>query len=327
MDQTIIRRLPSRQDTMILDRTQSSAGLESQSSFTRAMSCDSMPRMAESVVSVEDKTFAGNVKAKAIELLPLNDAVINIAEYCSGDPEDYKGGFQNIPYGGFELMTYVLRGNVQFSDNKGNSGRVNPGGVQLLTAGKGVLSTQHPLPEEGATAHWSFHIWLNLPSASKGSEVKYQTFDGAAVPQSKVGDAEVRVLSGWLNGVAGPICTCTGSRVLDIHLPPASGLKLPTEPTFCTFLLLYAGATSLLCENGQTSKFEKGSVIKLKKGQGKKVGDYFACSTPAEQGCSFLMIDSPTINEPVVHNGPFVCTTDEEVQQAWLQVQAGAFGA
>ncbi len=116
------------------------------------------------------------------QTLPELDPFLLLDEFVSDDPDDYIGGFPEHPHRGFETVTYMLAGRMRHGDNQGNSGLLQPGSVQWMTAGRGILHSEMPEQENGLM--WGFQLWVNLPARSKMMAPRYQDIAPSDIPSS-----------------------------------------------------------------------------------------------------------------------------------------------
>ena len=107
--------------------------------------------------------------------LEMLDPFLMLDCFESDDASDYMGGFPTHPHRGFETVTYLLNGRMRHKDNAGNEGVIEPGGVQWMTAGRGILHSEMPEQEKGLLK--GFQLWVNLPAAAKMSQPKYQEYN------------------------------------------------------------------------------------------------------------------------------------------------------
>lgn len=77
------------------------------------------------------------------------DPYLMLDEFGSENPDDYIAGFPPHPHRGFETITYMLEGHMRHEDHMGNVGRLKSGGVQWMTAARGVIHSEMPEQEEG----------------------------------------------------------------------------------------------------------------------------------------------------------------------------------
>lgn len=148
------------------------------------------------------------------------DPFLMLDAFGSDNPNDYIAGFPNHPHRGFETITYMLAGRMRHRDSAGHEGLLENGGMQWMTAGRGVVHSE--LPEQQAGVMEGFQLWLNLPAQHKLNEPWYRDFTSAEIPEyTTASDVQVRVLAGSSQGVAGAVNRAiTEPLYLDIHLPP-----------------------------------------------------------------------------------------------------------
>ena len=108
------------------------------------------------------------------------DPFLLFDEFISDNPDEYIGGFPAHPHRGFETVTYMLAGKMRHEDNQGNKGVLEPGDVQWMTAGKGIIHSEMPQQENGLM--WGFQLWVNLPSKSKMTQPRYQDIASDTIP-------------------------------------------------------------------------------------------------------------------------------------------------
>lgn len=93
------------------------------------------------------------------------DPFLMLDHFASHDPKDYIAGFPNHPHRGFETVTYMVAGRMRHRDSAGNEGLLENGGVQWMTAGRGLIHSEMPEQSEGTME--GFQLWLNLPAKDK----------------------------------------------------------------------------------------------------------------------------------------------------------------
>src|SRR4030095_14306850 len=138
--------------------------------------------------------------------------------FGSDSASDYIGGFPSHPHRGFETVTIMLEGRMRHQDSVGNVGLLEPGSVQWMTAGRGIIHSEMPEQQEGRMA--GFQLWVNLAAADKMTAPAYRDIAPAAVPEVEVeGGAHLRVIAGGSHGIAGAVQRPTTEPVvLDIAL-------------------------------------------------------------------------------------------------------------
>jgi len=253
--------------------------------------------------------------------LPDLDPFLMLDQIRSDDAADYIAGFPEHPHRGFETVTIMIDGKMRHGDNKGHSGVVGPGGVQWMTAGRGILHSEKPEQDEGRL--WGFQLWVNLPSHLKMTEPRYQEFEAAAIPVEERGGASVRVLAGETKtGVVGPATSAgTSPMLLDVTLAPGAIYDEAVPEGHTVFIAVYKGSVRADAEaRGEIGRveiidphlavFSDGDRVRLAGG---------------EAGASFLLVAGRPLKEPVARYGPFVMNTEAEIRQAFRDFQTGNF--
>lgn len=141
-------------------------------------------------------------RAIGTQALRMLDPFLLLDSFKSDDADDYIAGFPDHPHRGFETVTIMLDGAMEHRDSVGNRGRLGPGSVQWMTAGRGIVHSEMPQQERGRM--WGFQLWVNLPAARKMMEPRYQDLAPSVVPTALIGDATARVLAGSVGRVRGP---------------------------------------------------------------------------------------------------------------------------
>jgi redox-sensitive bicupin YhaK (pirin superfamily) len=255
-------------------------------------------------------------------------------------PEDYAAGFPWHPHRGIETITYILSGTVDHADSLGNKGTIRAGGVQWMTAGNGIIHQEMPAGDAGGQLH-GFQLWANLPSSLKMTAPRYQDVVSDDIPQVVDDDGtSIRVVCGSFGGVSGPVDGIAAEpSYLDVSIPPRTRKSLPVASSRHAFAYVIAGsgkfsdasqplpvktedvsgaelspealaALSGEADNRSLIVFDSGDEIKVESG---------------EEGMRFLLVSGKPIQEPVAWYGPVVMNTQEELQQAFDELQAGTF--
>ena len=252
--------------------------------------------------------------------LPILDPFLLLDMFYSDQPQDCVAGFPNHPHRGFETVSYVLAGRVRHEDNKGHAGVIEPGGVQWMTAGGGIVHSEMPEQTDGLL--WGFQLWINLPAAQKMMAPRYQEFDADAIPTEPRSPAtQVRVIAGQTSrGTRGPIQPdATEVIYWDVAIAPHSNFSEPLPTTHNSFIFVYEGEIMVQADAPeQAQRIEAGTLAVL--GEGSQIQVYTGSSSG-----KFLLIAGKPLNEPVAHGGPFVMNTRAEVLQAQYDYLAGRF--
>src|SRR5450830_1305848 len=147
------------------------------------------------------------------------DPFLMLDNFGSDQANDYIAGFPSHPHRGFETVTYMIEGRMRHKDSAGNEGLLTNGGVQWMTAGRGVIHSEMPEQEDGVME--GFQLWLNLPAKDKMRDPWYRDFNGADVPVFETPEgAKVKVIAGRSHGVNGAVQReVTEPLYLDVNLP------------------------------------------------------------------------------------------------------------
>ena len=247
--------------------------------------------------------------------LDMLDPFLLLDNFSSNDPSDYLAGFPPHPHRGFETVTYLLHGNMRHRDSVGHEGVIRSGGVQWMTAGRGIEHSEMPEQEDGWMS--GFQLWVNLPAAQKMSPPRYQEFEPEQIPEERRSDGTlIRVIAGTTEqGTAGAVTQIAAQPIyFDVTLAPGRELHQPIPEGHNAFLHLIEGGITIGAE-----PFTAGNLAVLGE------GDHLLARA-GEEGARFLLIAGKPFNEPVARSGPFVMTTQEELRQAYSDYRSGQFG-
>lgn len=250
------------------------------------------------------------------QALNVLDPFLLLDAFESDRPDDYIGGFPSHPHRGFETVTYLLAGRMRHKDSAGNEGVIEPGGVQWMTAGKGIVHSEMPEQEDGLLM--GFQLWVNLPASAKMSNPAYQEFPPADVPlEKRANGTTVRVISGTTTeGTRGPVENRhVQPTYMDITLPAGQRFEQTVGAGDNSFIFVISGELHV----GETRKLLGHRALGILGG-----GDQIAV-TAASETTRFLLVAGQPLNEPIARGGPFVMNTRQEVQQAFEDFQHGRF--
>jgi redox-sensitive bicupin YhaK (pirin superfamily) len=242
------------------------------------------------------------------------DPFLLLDEMASDEAADYIGGFPEHPHRGFETVTYMLEGTMAHRDHLGNEGLLVSGGVQWMTAGRGVLHSEMPQQDEGRLH--GFQLWVNLPAAEKMTEPAYREYGPDQIPTVRIGNgSRIKVIAGSVEvdgkSVVGPVGDVTTQPdYFDVELAAGDSLELPTDPDKRVLLYVYRGAIEI---DGRPLKQQQLGM--LNEGEG--------LSLAASEDSAFLFLAGAPIAEPIANWGPFVMNTQEEIEQAIQDYQEG----
>lgn len=241
------------------------------------------------------------------------DPFLMLDAFDSENSDDYIKGFPWHPHRGIETITYLIEGEIEHGDNLGNRGVIKGGEVQWMTAGSGVIHQEMP---QASPRLLGAQLWLNLPAKDKMTAPKYNDIRAADMPVKEVPGGKIRVISGHYQGVAGAF---QGAHVdalyLDVDLAPQQELILETPADTTAFIYIVAGRAQL--EEG-------GEVIAEKQAILFGAGDQIIVNTK-EDSARLLVLAGAPLKEPIAWGGPVVMNTEEELNQAFLEIDQGNF--
>ena len=243
------------------------------------------------------------------------DPFLMLDEFGSDQPADYIGGFPSHPHRGFETVTYMLEGLMEHRDHMGNVGRLQPGDVQWMKAGSGVIHSEMPQQTEGRMR--GFQLWVNLPGAEKMTPATYNDLAAASIPQFTIEAMTIKAIAGELEvdgtQVTGAVTgLSTDPAYLDLAFASAQTTNIVLPENYTALIYVYEGvaeigANSYKLSAGQLARLSKGDSIRLR----------------ADAGARILIITGKPIGEPIVHYGPFVMNSVEQIEQAIRDYNSG----
>jgi quercetin 2,3-dioxygenase len=254
-----------------------------------------------------------SIGTRALDYL---DPFLLFDHFQSKNPADYEAGFPLHPHRGIETVTYLLGGAVRHKDSIGNAGEIGPGGLQWMTAGRGILHEEMPQVRPEGVA--GFQLWVNLPKKQKMSAPRYQNIHANEITEI-MGEsgATIRVMAGTVSGVAGPIRGIAAEPTyLDVTLAPDGSFIQPIARGHSAFAYLFEGEARFGAENSAVVAATKlvvwddGEIIEVRAG---------------DKTARFLLVSGAPLNEPVARYGPFVMNTQAEIQQTLRELQQGTF--
>ncbi len=262
------------------------------------------------------------------------DPFLLLDDFRNDRPEDYLAGFPWHPHRGIETITYVLAGSVEHGDSMGNRGAISSGDVQWMTAGRGIIHQEMPKGDQAGRMH-GFQLWGNLPASLKMTEPHYQEVKAKDIPVMTDDDGtQVRVICGSFWGKTGPVEGVAADPIyLDVSVPAGKRKTLPVETTRHAFSYVFAGSAKFCnasgplavptegvgwadtkppaeAENRSLILFDSGDEITLQAG---------------DEGARFLLVSGKPLREPVAWYGPIVMNTQEQLRQAFEELERGTF--
>jgi redox-sensitive bicupin YhaK (pirin superfamily) len=244
------------------------------------------------------------------------DPFLMLDEFGTENPDDYIAGFPPHPHRGFETVTYMLDGRMQHRDHLGNVGDLGPGGVQWMTAARGVIHSEMPLQEQGRMR--GFQLWINLPSKEKMKPAGYRDIPADQIPRAALpagGSVKViagntvidgKTISGPINPPAQPMST--DPLYLDVELPAGGRFEQAVASGHNAFVYAYEG--EVVIGDGSDRRELPSQAAGIL-----SAGDTLLI-TAGKRGARLIVLAAKPLREPVVQYGPFVMNTREEIEQA-----------
>ncbi|HET9342284.1 MAG TPA: pirin family protein [Candidatus Eremiobacteraceae bacterium] len=262
------------------------------------------------------------------------DPFLLLDDFRNDVPADYLPGFPWHPHRGIETITYVLAGSVEHGDSIGHSGTIASGDVQWMTAGRGIIHQEMPKGDTTGRMH-GFQLWANLPSKLKMMKPRYQEVISGDIPEVTDDDGtHVRIVCGEFWGKRGPVDEVAIDPIyLDVTVPAGRKRSIPVETTRHAFAYVFAGdgkfanasdpldvptepvawadtAPPANAENKSLVLFDDGDEVVVQAG---------------EDGVRFLLVSGKPLGEPVAWYGPIVMNTQEQLREAFTELQEGTF--
>ena len=276
-------------------------------------------RTIERLVTGQATSDGAGVKLSRILTQDLQlrlDPFLMLDAFGSDKPDDYIAGFPDHPHRGFETVTYMIAGRMLHRDSAGNEGLLQNGGVQWMTAGKGVIHSEIPQQDEGVME--GFQLWLNLHSSEKMNTPWYRDFQNAQLPQFKTPEGvAVTVIAGASHGVQGAVIReITQPIYLDVHMPMGSRFEQALPAGHNVFVYIYRGQVSIA---GQAVPAQRMAILA-------NASQADGVVIEASADAKLILVAGQPLKEPIVQYGPFVMNTKEEIYQALADFRDGRLG-
>ena len=275
-------------------------------------------RGVERIINGQFVMDGAGVKINRVLTGPLQrrlDPFLMLDAFGSDKPGDYIAGFPEHPHRGFETVTYMLHGRMRHRDSGGNEGLITDGGVQWMTAGRGVAHSEMPEQTEGLME--GFQLWLNLPAKDKMRDPWYRDIPSEEVPRFTLdGGASVQVIAGSTHGVAGAVQReHTQPLYLDIAIPAGVTLDQPIPAGHNAFVYVYRGEAVI--EGKGVAQARMAILDNTPGADGVRI--------KAVAPTRLLVLAGRPLNEPIAQYGPFVMNTQDELHQAVEDFRSGRF--
>lgn len=239
------------------------------------------------------------------------DPFLYFAHFGPRELKETTWGFPPHPHRGFETITYMLAGHLEHRDSVGAHAVLDPGDVQWMTAGGGIVHAEEPpaaFRRSGGLVH-GFQIWLDLPRPLKRTAPGFQMLRGADMPvvEPRPG-VSVRLIGGSLGQTASPVTTHSPVFLFHATLAPGAAWDIPVADGHACFAYGFSGAA-----DGQLRLFEHDGTLARLEGDPRAETDW-------------LVLGGQRLEQPIAAYGPFVMSTREELVEAFEDYQAGRMG-
>jgi hypothetical protein len=251
------------------------------------------------------------------------DPFLMLDEFGTENPDDYIAGFPPHPHRGFETVTYMIDGHMRHEDHLGNVGELKSGGVQWMTAGRGVIHSEMPQQDSGRMR--GFQLWINLPAKEKMQPASYRDIPASELVVTDLENGgQLKLIAGRVefNGkiLSGPINSDAGDMptdplFVDLSLPAKISYRLTVPKGHNAFVYVYEGSALI---NGETLAHQHAGIL--------NDGDYVDIEAGPESFRLIVVAGKP-LREPIAQYGPFVMNTQREIEQALEDYRAGTLTA
>lgn len=250
------------------------------------------------------------------------DPFLLLDGFDSSNPQDYIKGFPWHPHRGIETVTYLLKGDIEHGDSLGNKGVIRDLQCQWMTAGSGIIHQEMPMASERMLG---CQLWVNLPQKDKMTLPAYRDIKKEHVQVVEVDNATIRVLSGRYQTSTGAV---KGEYVkvqyLDVDLKPDSIWAYNETSNDQTMFLYLIDGT--LAADEELSKFEEKACAMLMAASSTESSDFDEVRVKAgPAGARFFLIAARPLGEPVAWGGPIVMNTQEELEEAFSDLDNNTF--
>jgi len=241
------------------------------------------------------------------------DPFLMLDAFDSRNPADYIKGFPWHPHRGIETVTYLISGNIEHGDSLGNKGNILDGGCQWMTAGSGIIHQEMP---QASPRMLGLQLWINLPRKDKWVRPQYRDITAERIPKVMEEAGTVGVISGAYGKARGATQgDYVKTLLLDVTLKPDAVWRLAVDAQSTLFIYIVDGAALF---DDPATRVESHRAVLFGD------GDEFAVRAgPA--GMRFVLFAGRPLREPIAWGGPIVMNTQEELDQAFAELDAGTF--
>ncbi len=273
-----------------------------------------LPRQIQRVLDCRFTLEGAGVKLKRVLGNDENstlDPFLLLDHFGSEDPRDYLKGFPWHPHRGMETVTYMWTGEVEHGDSMGNKGIIKSGDVQWMTAGSGIIHQEMPQKYDGLMQ--GFQLWVNLPAVKKMVEPKYRGILREQIPMVQKDGVKIKVIAGKVDGTRGPVSDLAiDIEYFDVKLASGKTFEHTTTKEDTVFAYIVDGSVEV-----HNKTIMQGHCVVFGEGDFAKIS--------SRNGARFLFVSGEPLNEPVAWRGPIVMNTQEELDRAYEELEAGVF--
>jgi redox-sensitive bicupin YhaK (pirin superfamily) len=183
-----------------------------------------------------------------------------------------------------------------------------------MTAGSGIIHQEMPKGDEKGILQ-GFQLWANLPADSKMMAPRYRGITAADIPRlTRTDGTRIRVIAGTVDGVTGPANDIIiDPHYLDCTIPPHTEFSHPTHSGYTVLVYVIGGNGTV-----NDTRVSDGDLVLF--GDGRRVE---LCG--GDEPLRFLFLSGKPIREPIAWRGPIVMNTEEELNQAFSELQENTF--
>jgi redox-sensitive bicupin YhaK (pirin superfamily) len=280
----------------------------------------SHPRTVERLIAGQDTSDGAGVRLTRVlthDLQRRLDPFLMLDAFGSERPDDYIGGFPDHPHRGFETVTYMIAGRMRHRDSAGNEGLLQSGGVQWMSAGRGIVHSE--LPEQDSGLMEGFQLWLNLRAQDKMGAPWYRDIQSDSIPElTSAEGVRARVIAGASHGVEGAMQReGTQPLYLDLHFDTAARFSQSIPAAHNAFVYVYRGELTIGAERVPAKRM---AIL----ANGKETDGVVL---QAQAGTRAILVAGQPLGEPIAQYGPFVMNTQQEIVQTIEDFRQGRFAA
>lgn len=242
------------------------------------------------------------------------DPFLMLDAFDSTDPTDYVKGFPWHPHRGIETVTWLAAGSIEHGDSLGNNGLIGDGCCQWMTAGSGIIHQEMP---KASPRMLGLQLWVNLPASAKMTEPKYRDLSAEKIPEVRENGARVRIIAGDYRGTNGATKgDYVDAMMLEIELDEGGTCDIPVAGTHTAFVYVLEGSLSVGPDN-EPAERRRAALL--------SAGDAVRLLAPAKGGARCVLFSGAPLGEPIAWGGPIVMNTEEELAEAFRELDEGSF--